>query len=155
MKSTHLPIEPRINSGVSLIEVLVTVVILGVGLLGLANMHLQGLKNNQSAYFRSQATILAYTVLDAMRANTTAAINGNFDTNFDDVSTTGEENTSAESDLSNWKSTLRATLPSGKGYIHCTKDTAICKVSVQWDDSVGLGGKTAQQFSVVTELLTL
>jgi len=57
--------------GFTLIEVLVTMVILAIGLLGLAGLQLSALKNNTTAYERSQATILAYEIIDRMRANGT------------------------------------------------------------------------------------
>jgi type IV pilus assembly protein PilV len=56
-------------SGFTLIEVLVTVVVLAVGLLGLAGLQTASLGNNQNAYYRSQATQLAYDMADRMRAN--------------------------------------------------------------------------------------
>jgi type IV pilus assembly protein PilV len=57
------------QSGFSLIEILIAIVIASIGLLGLASMQATGLKNNQSAYQRSQATVLAYDYADRMRAN--------------------------------------------------------------------------------------
>ncbi len=57
------------KNGFTLIEVLVAVVILALGLLGLAGLQASGLGNNQSAYNRSLATQLAYDMVDRMRAN--------------------------------------------------------------------------------------
>ena len=56
-------------SGFTLIEVMVTLVILSVGLLGLAAMIGQSLRFNQGGYTRSQGTFLAYEIIDAMRAD--------------------------------------------------------------------------------------
>jgi type IV pilus assembly protein PilV len=61
------------QTGFTLVEVLIAVVILAVGLLGLAGLQTTGLSNNQSAYNRSQATQLAYDIADRMRSNPTAA----------------------------------------------------------------------------------
>lgn len=55
--------------GFSLIEVLVAVLVLAIGLLGLAGLQTRGLKASQSSYERSVATVYAYSILDAMRAN--------------------------------------------------------------------------------------
>lgn len=55
--------------GFSLIEVLVAVFVLAIGLLGLAGLQAKSLQFNYSAYQRSQATILAYDIIDRMRAN--------------------------------------------------------------------------------------
>ncbi len=57
------------TGGFALVEVLVAVVILAVGLLGLAGLQASSLGNNQSAYNRSLATQLAYDIADRMRAN--------------------------------------------------------------------------------------
>ena len=67
---------PRVRyAGFSLLEVLVALVILSVGLLGLARMQSTGLRQNNSAYFHSQATTLAYAILDRIRVNLDAAEN--------------------------------------------------------------------------------
>ena len=63
------------SHGFSMIEVLVTLLVLSIGLLGLAAMQVRSIKNTHSAYLRSQATYLAYDMLDRMRANM-ANING-------------------------------------------------------------------------------
>tara|TARA_R110002111_G_scaffold8723_3_gene31414 strand:- start:2652 stop:3113 length:462 start_codon:yes stop_codon:yes gene_type:complete len=60
------------QQGFGLIEVLITVVILAIGLLGLAGLQATGLNFNHSAYQRSQATTLAYDIIDRMRANPVA-----------------------------------------------------------------------------------
>ena len=57
------------NAGFTLIEVLIAMLVLAVGLLGLAGLQATSLRNNQSAYNRSQATQLAYDIADRMRAN--------------------------------------------------------------------------------------
>jgi type IV pilus assembly protein PilV len=47
------------QSGFTLIEVLVSALILYIGIVGVAGLQAMSLKNNQSAYMRSQATALA------------------------------------------------------------------------------------------------
>lgn len=59
----------RRMSGVTLIEVLVAVLVLSIGLLGLAALQGASLQAGQSAYFRTQATNLAYEVADFARVN--------------------------------------------------------------------------------------
>lgn len=53
-------------SGFSLVETLVTLIIISVGLLGVVGMQVAGIKNNQSAYYRTQATILASDMADRL-----------------------------------------------------------------------------------------
>ncbi|MCK7568851.1 type IV pilus modification protein PilV [Marinobacter xestospongiae] len=69
----------RRERGLTLIEILVTVVILAVGLLGVASLTMGGLKNNQSAFLRTQATLLASDMADRMRLNSAEAIAGSYD----------------------------------------------------------------------------
>jgi type IV pilus assembly protein PilV len=57
------------QSGITMIEVLVTLVIVSVGLLGAAAMVINGLESNRNAYLRTQASILAYDMADRIRAN--------------------------------------------------------------------------------------
>lgn len=60
--------KARTQKGISLVEVLVAVLILGVGLLGLAGLQANALRNTQSAYLSTEASILAYDFLDQARA---------------------------------------------------------------------------------------
>ncbi|OGI47198.1 MAG: type IV pilus modification protein PilV [Candidatus Muproteobacteria bacterium RIFCSPHIGHO2_01_FULL_65_16] len=65
--------------GFSLIEVLVALLVLSLGLLGLAGLQLTSMKYNTDAYTRTQATLFAYDILDRMRANSTGRANGDYD----------------------------------------------------------------------------
>lgn len=67
------------HRGFTLVEVLVSLAILSFGLLGLAMLQLEGLKNNTDAYFRTQASLLAYDIMDRIRANATHARTGGYD----------------------------------------------------------------------------
>jgi type IV pilus assembly protein PilV len=64
----------RINRGFSLIEVLVALLVLSIGLLGLAMLQATGMKFNSDAYLRTQATYLAYDIIDRIRTNKDVAI---------------------------------------------------------------------------------
>jgi type IV pilus assembly protein PilV len=57
------------SRGFTLVEVLVSLVILSIGLMGIAKLMLLSSHSNDSAYLRSQATDLAYDMLDYMRSN--------------------------------------------------------------------------------------
>ena len=138
------------EKGFSMIEVLVTFIVLSVGLLGLAALHANGLKNNQSAYWRSQATMLAYGMIDSMRANRDAALDEDYDLLISGSAPTGSS--VADTDVANWLNMITAVLPVSDGAIDCVPATAICTVTVQWDDSMGEGGSSTQSFDVVTQL---
>jgi type IV pilus assembly protein PilV len=68
--------------GVSMIEILVTLFVLAVGLLGVAGLQLLSLQTHHGAYTRTQATNIAYAVSDVARANRSAVLAGSVD---DDV----------------------------------------------------------------------
>ena len=138
--------------GFTLLEVLVAVVVMSIGLLGLAGLMASSLKNWHSAYQRTQATWLAYDALDRMRANRPAALAGGY--NLALGGTPGGSGVAA-SDLSDWSTALAGALPEGKGSIAVTTGGA-ATVIVQWNDSRGTHDSSddgsAQQFQVDTQL---
>lgn len=70
--------KPSSNKGFTLVEVLITIVILSVGLLGVANLQMLGLNYNNNAYHRSQAVQLAYDIVERMRMNPDGVDAGNY-----------------------------------------------------------------------------
>ena len=147
--------------GASLIEVLVAIVIVSFGLLGVASIIGNALKNSHSAYGRSQANWLANDIIDRMRANRSEAESGNkpYDLSFksdeckdDDCEDTPTGTTVAGADLVAWRAALSATLPSGTGQIKMDPTTLKVTVTVRWDDSRALNGSSSQTVSVETRL---
>lgn len=131
--------------GTTLVEILVTVLVLAIGLLGLAGLQGTSLRNNQSAYARTQATNLAYEIIDAMRANVTAARAGNYNVGYGSAPSASGI---AQSDLTAWRNRISTLLPSGDGRV--TQNGTIFTIGVRWDDSRGT--EAAQEFTVVTQL---
>ena len=78
MNTTTSHSSLKLQSGFSLIEVLVALIILAIGLLGLASLQMTSLKFNTDAYLRTQATTLAYDVIDRMRINNAGVLTGNY-----------------------------------------------------------------------------
>ena len=66
------------QSGFTLIEILITLIIVSIGLLGMASLQMNSLRSNQGAYLRSQASMLSYDMADRMRANSARAIAGDY-----------------------------------------------------------------------------
>ena len=124
--------KSRKTSGFTLIEVLIDVVIFAVGLLGLAGLQATGINLNHSSLMRSQATLLAYDIVDCLRANRTAATANSYDIAM------GDANSSAgglpETDVNNWLARLAGQLPGGDGSI-AVDANARATVVVQWNDS--------------------
>jgi type IV pilus assembly protein PilV len=114
------------NNGFSLLEVLISVFILAVGLLGLASLQMNSLKNNHSAQYRTSATVLAYDLIDRMRLN---RVESYALAQSATPSGTGLKNT----DLVAWVNQIASDLPSGDGEVIVSGD--VVTVSVFWDDA--------------------
>jgi type IV pilus assembly protein PilV len=129
---------PRGQRGVGLIEVLIAVLVMAIGLLGIAALQATALRNSQSSMERSQAVIQSYTIFDAMRANRAAALDkGEY--NIGMTCEVGAATTLAKKDIASWLQSLQRTLgPTTCGKIECA--AGLCKVSVRWDDSRATGG---------------
>ena len=65
--------------GFTLVEVLIAMIVIAIGILGVASMQLMSFQNNQGAYLRSQATVLAMDFLDRIRSNRGGWQNGAYD----------------------------------------------------------------------------
>ena len=132
--------------GVGLIEVLITVLVLAIGLLGLAGLQLSALQNNQSSYERSQGIVQSYTIIEAIRADTESAKSGRFNIAIDDDATGSNFPANA---LQTWREQLTQNLgEEATGSVNCTN--TMCTVTIRWDDSRGTGGSDSQE--LVTEV---
>ncbi len=111
------------QAGFTLIEVLVSALILAIGLVGVAGLQAMSLKNNQSAYMRSQATALAYDLADRMRSNVAGAEAGFYRPALAAIRNTCSTSTGcstqqmAQNDLSEWAGALAGNLPMGTGFV--------------------------------------
>ena len=110
------------------------------------------MRNNQSSSQRTQAAWLAYDVIDRMRGNRTAAIAAasNYNTTIGAAACTFAG--LACVDLNDWKATLANALPGGDGDVAVIAATGAVKVTIQWNDSRGTGGISAQKITVDTQL---
>ena len=71
---------PKRARGFSLVELLVAVLIMGVGVLGVTGLQMVSLQNNRDALLRSEALQMGYDIMDRIRVNST----GNYAILFDD-----------------------------------------------------------------------
>lgn len=120
------------QNGFTLIEILVTVVVLAVGLLGLAGLQATSLKFNSTAYQRSQATNLAYDIADRMRANIIDARAGLYDIAIGQSAPAGT--TLVALDRQEWRQALTNALPLGTGSIDSVAAAPNFIIIIQWDD---------------------
>ena len=116
------------QAGVSLVEVLVSALIVSIGLVGVAGLQVASLKNNQAALMRSQSTALAYDLADRMRSNVGGAGSGFYEASAAAL-TAGCNSTSgcsiqelSEHDMAEWQAALAAHLPMGEG-VGCIDST--------------------------------
>lgn len=143
------------QGGFSLIEVLITVIVLSIGLLGMAALQLASLRDSNRANERSIATVLAYDITDRMRANPAGVVAGDYLVDPDDPPVapavangasaqdycvsdfTGTATSDicnsrelASADVYDWFTRIGQSLPGGLGEILCTDaddtDTAVC-----------------------------
>lgn len=126
----------RRQAGTTLIEVLVTLIVLAIGLLGLAGLQASSIQSNQSAYYRSQATLLASDMADRMRANRSATLAGAYTFSFPASSAShAVSGTQAQKDRAEWLNRLASVLPGGTGQVE--RNGELVTVSVRWDDARG------------------
>lgn len=138
------------QSGFTLLEVLVAILVLSIGLLGLAGLMASSLRNNHSAYQRTQATWLAYDIIDRMRVNRASALASGYNIGIG-TAVSGSAGL-AGADVTDWKTTVANSLPAGDGSVTVTPATRAVTVIIQWNDSRGAGGNNAQQWQVDTSL---
>lgn len=95
--------------GLGLLQVLIAILILAIGLIGLAGLQAASLLANRGAHHVTQANLLAYDILDRMRANRQAAVDGHY--NGDRHSVTDAAARRASADVRTWRQLLRQQLP--------------------------------------------
>jgi len=147
--------RPLAQSGFSLLEVLVALLILSVGLLGLAGLQGRGLRDNNQALVRSRAVQCAEDILDRMRANRTNAAGYEIDLGTPDLETRldrGDLESAlsgyagiVRTDLVEWKNNLANSLPEGDGSVQV--DGNLTTVVIRWTEN-----GAAQDLTVVTRL---
>ncbi len=126
-------------AGFSLLEALITALVLAIGLLGMAGLQATALQRNHSSYLRSQAVLMAYDMMDRMRANRAAALAGSYSRSYVDPTPTQDCSSActaaemADADEKEWLTSL-AKLPSGNGEIAVNAVTGLATVTVYWDE---------------------
>lgn len=155
---SHVARIRRRQAGMSLIEVMIAVLILAIGLLGIAALQATALRNSQSSMERSQAVIQTYTILDAMRANLASARAGNYNiarTCAAPVAPGVPADLLRDADHQAWLTDIQRLGAGSCGTIACINLSATqadCAITVEWDDSRGAGGLAAQQLTTVAQL---
>jgi type IV pilus assembly protein PilV len=144
----------RVQAGASLVEILVSVLILTLGLLGMAAMQTRALQGNLSAGQRSQATMLSHYIMDVMRVDRERARGGDYNTGTTPVCASGGfgSGTLANNTLTDWTSRVKSTIGRSDDATTCVRVTCqpdyACVVEIFWDDSKVNGGLAEQSVVV-------
>lgn len=138
------------QQGFTLMEVLVTVVVVTVGLLGLAALQLSAMKSNHSAMLRTQATVLAADLLDRIRIQPNAYVGAGTDTGelFHTAQLVSADSNVPDSFVQ-WRDLVassglptptsnRGDCKASVGCVDCSSDNVCgagaCLISVSWND---------------------
>jgi type IV pilus assembly protein PilV len=160
----------KTQSGFTLLEVLVAIVVLSLGLLGLAGLQAASLSNNQTAYYRGIATQQAYDIADRLRANRAGVGSPNYSYNNlttglpagtpDCFAASCSPANIAISDQRQWNTANATLLPNGNGTVVCADGPAaagctastgnwVFNITVTWTEK-GVGGVPATRSFVTS-----
>lgn len=140
----------QLRNGFTLIEVMITVLVLSIGILGVAGMQSVGIKESQNAYFRTQASILANDIIERLYANRdeSHAETGNvYESTGSSLGSCNNTCSAAELaafDLVEWREAIiNSRLPSGVGRVSRLNSVvnddgdivgAIYRIEIFWDE---------------------
>ncbi len=139
----------RGERGVSLLEILISVLILSIGLLGIAAMQALALRGGQSSLESSQTVMQTTFIVEAMRANRVNASSYAIGM----TCTAGSGGSLAQNDLVAWINALKSTMGVAGDTTTCGRIESLnnnrYRITVQWDDQRAGGSATRQ---VATEV---
>jgi len=153
-----LPNSPRRTRGFTLVEAMVALVVLGVGMLGIAGLYVTTLRSSGGAIYRMQAVNLATDMADRVRANRGANLAYNAAAADNNCYGVGAVDCApaamAANDLFVWQAQVAATLPSGNGVVGVVPGAAATDpftytITITW---LGSGETAATQPSYVMTL---
>lgn len=136
-----------VQGGFTMVEALVALVVLAIGLLGIAALYLDSLRAGRTAIYRTQAVNMAADLADRIRANRQGILA--YATAFADahvVNANCEDPLAgctaaelAEHDLARWKAALGQQLPGGQGEVQVTApaavgDLGVYVITVRWTE---------------------
>lgn len=132
--------DMKAETGFSLIEVLITLLILAIGLMGVAALQFRGLQYNQDAYTRSQVNVLLYDIADRMRLNSANVANyvSNYTVTVDTAANDCDNTVSSDkdNDLGCWHNSVDRALPPGSTAV-ITAAGSLYTATLSWNDRDG------------------
>lgn len=148
------------QTGASLLEVMIALVVFGIGMIGTAALMATSIRDNNSAYLRTQAVFLANNMAERIRANLDGADEGEYDaialgssggTAADcDWDAPCDFDALAANDEFEWKRMINQSLPNGQGSVTAQNtDPEVFLITVQWIEAATDDGNTAGTQTVV------
>jgi type IV pilus assembly protein PilV len=139
------------QQGATMIEILVTLFVMAIGILGMVGLQYNSLKNGSNAQYRYQATLLAYDMAERMRSNPTGVEAGRYDaiTKLTTESDQGSPITAGnlyKQDIFEWKTNL-ASLPNGNGEVTANGDAFT--IRIEWSQLEGQGTGAATESLII------
>lgn len=148
-------LDKRAQDGMTLIEVLVAVLILGVGLLGAAVVQLNALKYTDSSLMTTQASFIAHDMMERIRASYSPTSAADY---TKAPPTSGNPNDVRVQDLYDFTTNIVAFGgPTATGTI--VENQKVFTITINWDDSRAVGaanpagGNAPQRTFILTSLL--
>jgi type IV pilus assembly protein PilV len=124
-------------AGFTLIEVMVAVLVMSIGLLGLAGLQATSLRFNNDSSAQTQASYLASDMTDRMRANVSRVADypgkAAVDNALCDTAASCTPDDMAANDIFDWTEALADTLPGGQGSITALAG-GLYTITVMWDE---------------------
>ncbi len=132
-------ISARAARGFSLIEVLIALIIMSVGMLGIASLYVQSMQAGRTSLFRHNAVTLAGDVADRMRANPTAGVayaGAGANNNCIAMGINCSNVQMAAQDIFGWDQQAVDTLPNGDVTITFdnTVNPPVYTIAITWDE---------------------
>ncbi len=136
----------RSQEGFSMIEVLITVLVSAIGLIGMAGLQITSIKTTTVSVANTQAMIAINEIIDLMRVDFVAASNGEF--NIDALDSNGTLRTFsattapsgtptlAETMTYTWFKNLDRQVSGVKAGVNCS-NLGMCAIKIELSDSVG------------------
>ena len=145
------------QAGFSLIEVMVSVLVLSLAFLSLGMLAARSLSSNNNAMSHSVATIAMYSIMDALRADRSNATSGGYNNSNQDIVANACASLTP-TQLEQWcekqlaDSALGGEVDTTKARINCDATSGDCTINITWADGRSANASTTQTVTTTGKL---